>query len=160
MTWLLGTAAALLVAWLLLLLVLWRVAPESVGLREAVRLLPDVLRLLARLARDPLLPRGIRVRLWLLLGYLALPIDLVPDVLPVIGYADDAVAVLWVLRSVVRRAGPDVLATHWPGSPDGLAAVQRLVGSDRADRRRRGRRGDQHDDERQPPPQADGSGDQ
>lgn len=160
MTWLFGTAVALVITWLLLLLALWRVAPESGLLREAVRLLPDVLRLLTRLARDPQLPQGIRVRLWLLLGYLALPIDLVPDVIPVIGYADDAVAVLWVLRSVVRRAGPEVLATHWPGSPDGLAALHRLLGSERPDRSSRGRRGGQHDDERQPPPQADGSGDQ
>ena len=68
-----------------------------------------------------------RVRLWLLLGYLALPVDLVPDVIPVIGYADDAVLVVWTLRSVLRRAGADALERHWPGTPDGLAAVRRLV---------------------------------
>jgi uncharacterized membrane protein YkvA (DUF1232 family) len=79
------------------------------------------------LARDRSLPGGVRVRLWLLLGYLALPIDLVPDFVPVIGYADDAVAVALALRSVVRRAGPEPLARHWPGTPDGLAAVRRLA---------------------------------
>jgi uncharacterized membrane protein YkvA (DUF1232 family) len=67
------------------------------------------------------------VRLWLLLAYLALPFDLVPDVIPVIGYADDALVVALVLRAVVRRAGVDALARHWPGSPDGLAAVCRLA---------------------------------
>lgn len=56
--------------------------------REALRLLPDVLRLLPRLAADRSLPRGVRVRLALLLAYLASPIDLVPDFIPVIGYAD------------------------------------------------------------------------
>jgi uncharacterized membrane protein YkvA (DUF1232 family) len=71
----------------------------------------------------------VRVRLWLLLGYLAMPIDLVPDVIPVIGYADDAIVVALVLRSVVRRAGPDAVVRHWPGTPDGLAAVQRLTGT-------------------------------
>ena len=66
--------------------------------------------------------------LWLLLGYLALPFDLVPDLVPVIGYADDAVLVVWTLRSVVRSAGADAIGRHWPGTPDGLVAVQRLAG--------------------------------
>lgn len=131
MTWwqpVVGVASGLLLVWLLLLLALWWVKPPAEGLRSAVRLLPDVLRLVGRLARDRSLPRGVRVRLWLLLGYLALPIDLVPDVIPVLGYADDAVLVVWTLRAVARRAGPDALERHWPGSPDGLAAVRGLAG--------------------------------
>jgi uncharacterized membrane protein YkvA (DUF1232 family) len=68
------------------------------------------------------------VRLWLLLGYLASPIDLVPDFIPVVGYADDAVIVALTLRSVVRRAGPEALERHWPGTDEGLAAVLRLSG--------------------------------
>lgn len=125
---LLGIAAGLLVLWLLLLLLLWRARPDDVRLREAARLLPDVVRLVTRLARDPELPRGLRVRLWLLLGYLALPFDLVPDVIPVLGYADDAVLVVWTLRSVTRTAGAEALRRHWPGSEQGLAAVLGLAG--------------------------------
>ncbi|NGN64067.1 DUF1232 domain-containing protein [Streptomyces sp. A7024] len=63
-----------------------------------------------------------------LLGYLAMPIDLVRDFIPVPGYADDAIVVALVLRSVVRAAGPGALARHWPGTEDGLAAVRRLAG--------------------------------
>jgi hypothetical protein len=66
--------------------------------------------------------------LWLLLGYLAMPIDLVPDFIPVIGYADDAVVVAVALRSVTRRAGEEALERHWPGTPEGLAAIRRLAG--------------------------------
>jgi uncharacterized membrane protein YkvA (DUF1232 family) len=120
-----------LVAYGVALLLLWRYArahPETVSLRDAVRMLPDLLRLLRRLAADPTLPRGVRLRLVLLLAYLATPIDLVPDVVPVLGYADDVVVVALVLRSVVRRAGPDALRRHWPGSPEGLAVVTRLAG--------------------------------
>lgn len=123
-----GIAAGLALMWVLLLLVLWRATPERTSLQEALRLLPDVLRLLRRLAGDKTLPRGVRVRLWLLLAYLAMPIDLVPDFIPVLGYADDAIVVALVLRSVARRAGPSALQRHWPGSPEGLAAVMRLVG--------------------------------
>jgi uncharacterized membrane protein YkvA (DUF1232 family) len=118
----------LLLLWLVLLALLWRARTDELTARGALRLLPDVVRLVRRLAADGSLPRGVRVRLWLLLGYLLLPIDLVPDVLPVIGYADDVVLVAWALRSVVRRAGADALARHWPGEPDGLALVSRLAG--------------------------------
>ena len=124
----LGCAAGLVLLWGALIIALWVVKPEAGRLRESMRLLPDVVRLLPRLARDKTLPRGVRVRLWLLLGYLAMPIDLVPDFIPVIGYADDAVVVAWTLRCVARRSGRDALARHWPGTPEGLAAAERLTG--------------------------------
>lgn len=97
-------------------------------MQEALRLLPDTLRLLGRLAGDKALPRGVRVRLWLLLAYLAMPFDLIPDFIPVIGYADDAIIVCWVLRSVVRRAGAEAVRRQWPGTEDGLAVLWRVAG--------------------------------
>ena len=123
-----GVLLGLGLVWVALIAALWAVKPPQDRLAEAVRLLPDVLRLLTRLARDTSLPTGVRWRLFALLGYLALPIDLVPDFIPVIGYADDAVVVALALRSVTRRAGPEALDRHWPGSPEGLAAVRRLAG--------------------------------
>jgi uncharacterized membrane protein YkvA (DUF1232 family) len=122
---LVGVLGGLLLCWLVLMAVLWAACPDELGLRELLRLLPDVLRLVHRLAGDATLPRGVRVRLWLLLAYLALPVDLVPDFVPVLGHADDAVVVALVLRSVVRRAGPAAIDRHWPGTPDGLAALRR-----------------------------------
>lgn len=122
------TAGSLLLLWLLMLAVLWRAKPDAVTLRDAVRLVPDLLRLLKRLAADRTLPRGIRVRLVLLLGYLAMPIDLVPDFIPVLGYADDVVVVAIVLRSVMRAAGPEALERHWPGTPEGLRVIRTLCG--------------------------------
>ncbi|GAB3621550.1 DUF1232 domain-containing protein [Glutamicibacter endophyticus] len=123
---LLGVLAGLLVFWLTLIVALVLVRPRGDLLREALRLLPDLLRLLRRVAADRALPRGVRVRIVLLMLYLALPIDLVPDFLPVIGYADDAIIVVLVLRQVVRRAGIDAVRAHWPGSADGFAALVRL----------------------------------
>lgn len=122
-----AAAGGLALLWLGGLAVLVIARPHGSLLFEAVRLLPDLLRLISRLARDTGLPYGVRVRLWLLLAYLALPIDLVPDLIPVLGYADDVIVVALVLRSVVRRAGPGALERHWPGTPDGLAAVRRLA---------------------------------
>ena len=129
---LLVVATALVLSWLVLVVVLWRAAPEGgadgTNLKNALRLLPDVVRLFRRLASDRAVSRGVRVRIWLLLAYLACPIDLVPDFIPVIGYADDVVVVAIVLRSVVRRAGPDVVTERWSGTPEGLAALRRIAG--------------------------------
>ena len=125
---LLAIAGGVLVVWLLLLAALWRTRPDGLTVRDGLRLLPDVVRLVRRLAADRTLPRRLRVRLWLLLAYLLSPVDLVPDVIPVLGYADDVVVVAWAVRSVVRCAGEEALARHWPGEPAGLAVVRRLAG--------------------------------
>jgi uncharacterized membrane protein YkvA (DUF1232 family) len=125
---LLGVVAALLAGWLALLIALVLARPKGPLLREALRILPDLLRLLRRLAADRTLPRGVRVRLALLLAYLAIPIDLVPDFIPVLGYADDAIIAAAVLRSVVRRAGLSAVRAHWPGTDNGFAALCRLTG--------------------------------
>ena len=129
MVWgvLIAIGARLLVAWIALLLTLLALRPKGPILKEALRILPDTLRLLRRLAADRTLPRGVRLRLYGLFVYLASPIDLIPDFLPVIGYADDAVLVAAVLRSVVRRAGPEAVRRHWPGSDEGLATLNRIA---------------------------------
>lgn len=124
---LVGVLGGVLLLWLALVVALWATRPDELRLRELLRLLPDVARLVRRLAADRTLERGVRVRLWLLLGYLALPFDLVPDMVPVLGWADDAIVVALVLRAVVRRAGPEAVERHWPGSPEGLAALRRVA---------------------------------
>ena len=124
-----GLVVAVLALWALLaagLLVVRRRTGRG-SLRGAVRLLPDVLRLVKRLAGDRSLSRGARALLVVLLGYLAMPFDLVPDVVPVLGWADDVIVVALVLRAVVRSAGPDVVRRHWPGTEDGLAVLRLLV---------------------------------
>ena len=124
-------AVGLALIWVVMivtLLVFARRTGDPARLRDVMRLVPDVVRLIQRLARDDTLPRGVRWRLSALLVYLVLPIDLVPDFIPVIGYADDAVVVALALRSVVRAAGPAAIERHWPGSPEGLRVVERLAG--------------------------------
>jgi uncharacterized membrane protein YkvA (DUF1232 family) len=126
-----GVLAGLVLVYGVLLGLLWSYArrhPDTVSMRDALPLLPDLVRLLRRLATDHAVPTGVRVRLVLLLIYLGSPIDVVPDFLPVIGYADDALVVALVLRSVVRRAGREALVRHWPGNPQSLVLIERLAG--------------------------------
>jgi Uncharacterized conserved protein len=61
-------------------------------------------------------PRRAKVALVLLIPYLAMPFDLVPDFIPVAGQLDDAILVALVLAYVVRRAGRGVVEELWPGS--------------------------------------------
>ncbi|QHC01187.1 DUF1232 domain-containing protein [Epidermidibacterium keratini] len=128
---LIGIGIALVLMWVALVVALIVIRPRGAQLRESLRLLPDVVRLVRRLAADDTLPRGIRIRLWLLLAYLAIPIDPIPDFIPVLGYADDAILVVAVLRSVVRRAGLEAVRAHWPGTDDGFAVLSRLTGLER-----------------------------
>lgn len=123
-----GLALAILLTWLALVAVLVAARPKGPLLREALRLLPDVLRLLRRMAADRTLPRGIRIRLGLLLAYLAIPLDPIPDFIPILGYADDAIIAILVLRGTVRRAGIGAVRAHWPGTDDGFTALCRLTG--------------------------------
>ena len=122
----LGILGGFVLLWAVLAGVLWLAKPGDYNLKQALRLLPDLIRLIKRMAADPETPRGVRIRLALLLAYLALPFDLMPDFVPVLGYADDAIIVALVLRSSTRRAGPEVLAKHWPGTAEGLTALKRL----------------------------------
>jgi uncharacterized membrane protein YkvA (DUF1232 family) len=127
-TTLIAVVAGFVLLWFALLIALAVTRPADLRVTEILRLLPDTVVLLRRLAADPDLPRGVRVRLLLLLVYLVLPVDLIPDFIPVLGYADDAIVVALALRSVTRRAGSEALDKHWPGSTESLQAVQRLAG--------------------------------
>jgi uncharacterized membrane protein YkvA (DUF1232 family) len=129
-----GVALALILAWVALLATLLAARPSENVMTESLRLLPDLVRLVTRLAKDGTLPRGVRIRLALLLAYLACPIDLVPDFVPVLGYADDIIIVLLTLRSVIHTVGEDPLREHWPGTPAGLDAIVKLTHAGRQGR--------------------------
>ena len=127
----LSVLGGLLVLWLALVLVLWieqRRHPGGASLRDLLRLAPDVARLLKRLAGDRTVSIGVRIWLVILFVYLLSPIDLIPDFVPVLGYADDAMVVAVALRFATRRADNDAVKRHLPGTPEGLSTVLRLAG--------------------------------
>ncbi len=102
-----------------------------VGRRSDARALagfiPDCLVLVKRLLGDARVPRRRKLLLLLLVGYLAMPIDLVPDFMPVAGQLDDAILVALVLRAVLRAGGEDLLREHWRGPPRSLELVRRMT---------------------------------
>jgi uncharacterized membrane protein YkvA (DUF1232 family) len=104
----------------------------AAGRREDARALagfiPDCAVLVSRLARDRRISRPRRAVLWLVLGYLALPFDLVPDFLPGIGQLDDAVVLGLALRLLARGGGTGLVREAWPGPQASLQIVLRAAG--------------------------------
>ena len=92
--------------------------------RAVAGFVPDCLVLVKRLMADPRVPRRHKVALALVIAYLAMPIDLVPDFIPIAGQLDDAILVALVLRRMARR---DLVAEHWSGPPESLALVLRMA---------------------------------
>jgi len=127
--------------WLILVLALIAARPKGLRASDAARMMPDLVLLVRDLARDRSIPRRVRARIWILLAWMASPIDAIPDIIPVIGMADDVILTYLVLRSVARVAGNDVLKQHWRGSPESLATLEHLLGLDhpsaRSERARR-----------------------
>jgi uncharacterized membrane protein YkvA (DUF1232 family) len=96
--------------------------------RAFARFVPDCIVLFGRLLKDPRVPRGRKLLLLALIGYLAMPFDLIPDFIPVAGQLDDAILVAIVLRTVLRGASPNLIRQHWPGPEASLQTMLRLSG--------------------------------
>jgi uncharacterized membrane protein YkvA (DUF1232 family) len=132
MDWLVGiggVVAALVVVWLLAILLIWWHRPSRDAALEAIRLVPDILALGARLAADRDTPRSAKVALAVLVIWLASPIDLIPEFVPVLGPLDDIVVAAIVLRWVGRRVGVDRLRAGWRGTDASFERVLRLIGA-------------------------------
>ena len=96
--------------------------------RALARFVPDCLVLFKGLVSDPQVSRARKLMLLALLAYLVMPVDLIPDFIPVAGQLDDAILVALVLRTVLRSAGGEVVREHWPGPHSSLNVVLRLAG--------------------------------
>jgi uncharacterized membrane protein YkvA (DUF1232 family) len=107
------------------LLCLARSPGQSVA--DLARVFPAALRLAIALYRDRTLPRSLRWRMRIALIYNLVPINIIPDFIPVIGLVDNVVVLAWALRSTVRIAGPEVVSAHWKGSQAALHALYRAL---------------------------------
>lgn len=121
-------ALAVLVAVWGVFVVMLYLTGRNADARALAGFIPDCLLLVRGLLGDTRVPRRYKMLLVALLGYLAMPFDLVPDFIPVAGQLDDVLIVGWVLRLLVRGAGPDVVRAHWHGPERSLRLILRLAG--------------------------------
>lgn len=96
-------------------------------IRRIARFVPDCAVLFKRLLADARVSRPRKIVLAGVIGYLALPFDLIPDFIPVLGLLDDAVVVALGLRVVLRGAGPELVRELWPGTPESCETLLRLT---------------------------------
>jgi uncharacterized membrane protein YkvA (DUF1232 family) len=127
MRWWSWTLIGLGVTSTLLLVAVLSVRRSRDALIELVRLVPACVALLRDIMRDPTVPRRAKIAPALVLIYLAIPIDLIPDFIPGLGYLDDALIVAWAVRHLIAGAGRERVADHWKGDPAALERVLRLA---------------------------------
>ena len=118
---------ALAVLWAILVAVLWIHRPSREIAGQTLRILPDVLGLIGRLASDSSTPRSAKLALVGLGLWIASPIDLIPDFIPVAGLLDDVVVVMLVLGWVGRRLGRAGLRSNWRGTDEGFEVLLALL---------------------------------
>jgi uncharacterized membrane protein YkvA (DUF1232 family) len=123
---LLLTLAIIVAVWVVLIGALL-LAGRGGTARQVATFLPNLILLFRGLWRDPRVPRGSKLLLGFGLVWLASPIDLIPEFVPVVGPLDDAIVAALILRSVARRVGKSVLAEHWRGDPATLDTFFRLA---------------------------------
>ncbi|HEY3260757.1 MAG TPA: DUF1232 domain-containing protein [Pseudonocardiaceae bacterium] len=131
--WLIGlcvAAGCMVASWALLVLLARRLPPGI--LRDLAAFLPDCLTTVRRLRRDPRVPRRAKLAITIAGLWVASPIDLIPEFLPVIGPLDDIVVVAVALRYAARQVPRDVLLAAWPGE---TRLLERLIGPPRPQRR-------------------------
>jgi uncharacterized membrane protein YkvA (DUF1232 family) len=120
----LGVAvAALILSWALLLVLARRLPPGI--LRDLAAFIPDCVTTVRRLRKDPRVPRRAKIAVVIAGIWVASPIDLIPEFLPVIGPLDDIVVVALALRYAGRQVPREVLMEAWPGEP---RLLERLLG--------------------------------
>ena len=124
---LIGIGIALIALWIVLAVLVLRLRTPGQSVGDLLRVVPASLRLAGDLYRDSTLPRAVRWRLRIAVIYNIQPVNLIPDVVPVIGFADNIVVLVWALRSAVRIAGRDAVGRHWKGSRESLAVLYRLL---------------------------------
>ena len=126
--WLIPVIGGLVAVWLVFIALLWVFRPRNMRLGEAIRIVPDVLRLGRDLFTDRTTPLGVRIAIGGLVLWLLNPIDLIPEFIPILGPLDDVVVAVLVLRYARRRLGQERLHAVWRGTPDGWQLLSGVLG--------------------------------
>jgi uncharacterized membrane protein YkvA (DUF1232 family) len=95
--------------------------------KDAVLMLPNLIKLLGRLLKDPRVPRRSKIVVGAVMAYVVSPVDILPDFIPVAGILDDLFLVVFALNHLIERAGEEVVLEHWDGPQDILSMVRSVL---------------------------------
>ena len=112
---LIAVVGATLCGWLLLVVAARRIGKDLV--RDLAREIPAHAKTVYRLARDPRVPKRAKLALVVMGAWVAFPVDLIPEFIPVIGPLDDVIVVALALWYAGKHVPADVLADVWAADP-------------------------------------------
>jgi len=94
---------------------------------ELLLFLPDFVVLIFRLLKDPRVPATAKAKLGLFVVYLASPIDVIPDFIPVLGQMDDLVGAVLVVRDILKSTSQEVVLELWSGQGDVIKTITTVL---------------------------------
>lgn len=98
---------------------------------DIIMFLPDIVALIARLFKDKRVPNKTKVVLAVSLGYSAIPLDIIPDKIPILGKIDDVAVILFALNRMIEDIPIEIILENWQGNKDIVviltSAVEYLV---------------------------------
>jgi uncharacterized membrane protein YkvA (DUF1232 family) len=124
-----AVVAAVLLLWVAVLVLLWIMRPRDVPVRELIRVVPDIVRLLRALIGDRTVPPDVRLVLVGLIAWILSPVDLIPEFIPGLGPLDDVVVAVLAMRYVRRRLGVEGIRRRWRGTDAGFSLLVRVIGA-------------------------------
>jgi uncharacterized membrane protein YkvA (DUF1232 family) len=95
--------------------------------KQLLKALPNLIRLIAKLVADPMLPRAAKIALAAAMVYLASPLDLIPDVIPFLGYLDDLLLASVLVDGLLNYVDRGLVLKYWPGTPESLERIARAA---------------------------------
>jgi uncharacterized membrane protein YkvA (DUF1232 family) len=96
-------------------------------IQDTILIVPNIVKLVGRLLADPRVPRRSKIALGAAAAYVASPIDLIPDIVPVVGWADDILFLLLAIDGLITRSGPEIVEEHWDGPVDLLKLIEDVL---------------------------------
>jgi len=97
-------------------------------MRALLRALPDIARMIMRLAGDPVLPKAAKIALAVAVLYLVSPVDLIPDFIPGLGALDDLLVAAILVDGILNYVDRGLVLKYWPGSAESLERIARAAG--------------------------------
>jgi uncharacterized membrane protein YkvA (DUF1232 family) len=95
--------------------------------KQLLKALPNLIRLIAKLVTDPMLPSAAKIALAAAMVYLASPLDLIPDVIPFLGYLDDLLLASVLVDGLLNYVDRALVLKYWPGTPESLERIARAA---------------------------------
>ena len=104
-----------------------RVPSRLQSVSQCLFLLPDLVVLILRLLKDKRVPAKAKINLGIAFAYLTSPVDILPDLVPVLGQLDDLIIATTAIHSILRSTPESVIRENWSGSVDVLEGVQNIL---------------------------------